>query len=90
MGIIIWIVVGLVAGLIARALVPGPQSMGLVATALLGLAGSLIGGFIGYLISGGRDVNAFHAAGLIGSVLGAIALLLIQQMVSGRRHRATV
>jgi uncharacterized membrane protein YeaQ/YmgE (transglycosylase-associated protein family) len=90
MGIIIWIVVGLVAGLIARALLPGPQPMGLVATTLLGLAGSLIGGFIGYLVSGGRDLNGFHSAGLIGSIIGAIVLLFIQQAVSGRRHRATV
>ena len=90
MGIIIWIVVGLVAGLVARALVPGPQPMGLVATTLLGLAGSLIGGFIGYLVGGGTDLNAFHAAGLIGSIIGAIVLLAIQQMVSGRHHRATV
>ncbi len=84
MGIVIWIVLGFVAGLIARALVPGPQPMGIAMTTLLGIAGSIIGGLIGQLVGGGRGAG-FHPSGIIGSVLGAIALLLIVVTVR-RRH----
>src|SRR5690348_3223376 len=56
MSIIWFIVVGLVAGLLARALLPGRQSMGLVATMLLGIVGSFVGGFIGSLFSPSRSV----------------------------------
>ncbi len=50
MGIIIWLIVGLLAGLIARALLPGDDSMGFWGTLLLGLGGSLVGGFLGNLL----------------------------------------
>ncbi|MGC2241372.1 MAG: GlsB/YeaQ/YmgE family stress response membrane protein [Acidimicrobiia bacterium] len=75
MGIIIWLIIGLVAGFLARLIVPGSDPMGFIGTLLLGLVGSLIGGFLGNLIFGGDlDVTA---AGLIGSVIGAIIALLI-------------
>ncbi len=75
MGIIIWLIIGLVAGFLARLIVPGSDPMGFVGTLVLGLVGSLIGGFLGNLIFGGDlDVTA---AGLIGSVIGAIIALLI-------------
>lgn len=88
MGILSWIIVGLLAGFLARAIVPGRQSMNLVMTLLLGLAGSLIGGFVAMLITGSRGVTAFEPSGLIGSILGAIALLLIAGAAFSRRgHR---
>ncbi len=75
MSVIIWIVIGFVAGLIARALVPGKQAMGIVATTILGIAGSLIGGLVGHMLGGGG--TGFTPSGIIGSILGAIVLLLI-------------
>lgn len=85
--IITMLVVGLIAGFLARAIVPGDDSMGILATIILGLVGSLIGGFIGYLLFR-RDVadGAFQTSGLIGSVIGAVIALLVYRAV-GRRER---
>jgi uncharacterized membrane protein YeaQ/YmgE (transglycosylase-associated protein family) len=80
-----FIVFGLVVGLLARALMPGRQSMGLGMTTLLGIAGSFIGGFIGALLTDSR-VGDFNTAGLIGSILGAMVLLLAVGGLSGRRR----
>ena len=68
------LVFGLVAGAIARLLMPGRQAMGLFATMLLGIAGSFLGGFLAYMIWGGE---AFRTVGWMGSVLGAILLMMI-------------
>ena len=91
MSIIAFIIIGLLAGLIARALMPGKQSMGLIATTLLGMAGSLVGGFVGSLFRGGdgRGMFAIHPAGIILSVLGAMLVLFLVQFVGRRRGRAT-
>jgi uncharacterized membrane protein YeaQ/YmgE (transglycosylase-associated protein family) len=86
MGIIAWIVFGFVVGLIARAIMPGKQGMGLVMTTLLGVAGSLIGGLIASALGGG-DATGFHGAGIIGSIIGALALLFIAGLVTGPRRR---
>jgi uncharacterized membrane protein YeaQ/YmgE (transglycosylase-associated protein family) len=80
-----FIVFGLVVGLLARALMPGKQSMGLGMTTLLGIAGSFIGGFIGALLTDSR-VGDFNTAGMIGSILGAMVLLLAVGGLSGRRR----
>lgn len=81
-----WLVIGLVAGGLARLLVPGRQSMGMMATMVLGLIGSLLGGFISSLIFGYRaDDSAFHAAGLVMSTVGAIIALSIYLMMQQRR-----
>lgn len=81
------IIIGFIAGLIARALVPGDDSMGLVATTLLGIAGSLVGGFLGYVLFGADMASgAFQTSGIVGSVIGAIIVLLIVRLV-GRRER---
>jgi uncharacterized membrane protein YeaQ/YmgE (transglycosylase-associated protein family) len=85
MDVVWWLIIGLVAGAIARFLVPGRDPMGWIATLLLGLVGSLIGGFIGGLFTEGDDT--FDPAGLIGSVLGAIVALLIYRATIGRRER---
>ena len=79
MGIVAWLLIGLVAGLIARALVPGRDRMGIGGTLILGLVGSLLGGLIANMIAGrGMD---FTPAGLIGSILGAVAVLLIGRSI---------
>jgi len=84
MAIIGWIIFGLVVGLIARALMPGPQPMGFVLTALLGIAGSFIGGWLGTLLFGAGQPDASQAAGWIGSILGALILLFAYGMLSRR------
>lgn len=81
MGILVWIVFGLVVGLIARAIMPGRQGMGLIATTLLGIAGSLVGGLVGSLISG-AEAFRFTPAGFIGAVLGALLLLFLFGLVN--------
>ncbi len=85
MGIIAWIVFGFIIGLIARALVPGRQAMGFVATTLLGMAGSVIGGLIASALS--RSGAGFSPAGFIGSLIGAIVLLLIWGAATKRQRR---
>jgi uncharacterized membrane protein YeaQ/YmgE (transglycosylase-associated protein family) len=89
MGIIAWIVFGFIVGLLARAIVPGRQHMGFIMTTLLGVAGSLIGGLIASAIGGG-SVTEMHGAGFIGSLIGAIALLVIASAALGGRRRAAV
>lgn len=84
MSIIAFILLGLVAGFLARAIMPGRQSMGVLATTLLGMVGSLLGGFIGNLLNGDRIFD-LHAAGIIGSVIGAIVVLALTG--AGRRRR---
>ena len=81
------IIVGLIAGAIARLLVPGRDPMGIGATILLGIVGSFIGGFLGYLIFH-KDAAAgfFQPSGLIGSIIGSVIALLIYRQMSGRRR----
>lgn len=85
--IITIIVVGLIAGFIARAVVPGRQSMGIGATILLGIIGSFVGGLLGYLIFH-QDANDgfFQPSGIIGSIIGAIIALLVYGAATGRRR----
>ncbi len=84
MQVIAWLIIGFIAGLLARAIVPGKQAMGIVATTLLGIAGSLIGGLVGRVLGGGGE--GFTPSGIIGSIIGAIVLLLIIGAVQRRRH----
>jgi len=75
---VIWsIIVGFFIGLIARALMPGAQHMGFFATSIVGIVGSVVGGFIARLFSKPREGQPFHPAGLIMSVIGAIIVLFI-------------
>ena len=78
-----WLIVGVIAGFIARALVPGRDNMGFLGTMLLGLVGSVLGGLVaGALIEGDQD---FEPASLIGSIIGAIVVLLVYRAVANRR-----
>ncbi len=73
---LIWVlIVGFVVGLIARAILPGAQTMGLFMTAILGIVGSFVGGFIGSLLSKPQPGSKFHAAGFFMSLVGAIIVL---------------
>jgi uncharacterized membrane protein YeaQ/YmgE (transglycosylase-associated protein family) len=71
-----WIVVGLVVGAIARALFPGKQPMGWIGTSVLGMAGSLVGGFLSSLLLHG-SIRVFQIGGFISSVIGALLILWI-------------
>jgi uncharacterized membrane protein YeaQ/YmgE (transglycosylase-associated protein family) len=80
------IVVGLIAGALARLLVPGRQDLSIAMTILLGIVGSFVGGFLGYLLFGRDSGGGFlQPAGIIGSVIGAVIVLLIWTRVAGRR-----
>ena len=75
MGIIGWIVIGLIAGVIARWLMPGPDPMGWLGTILLGIVGSLVGGtLLNLLFGGGLELAA---SGILGSILGALIALWV-------------
>jgi uncharacterized membrane protein YeaQ/YmgE (transglycosylase-associated protein family) len=87
---LIWfIVVGFLAGLIARAIMPGKQSMGLGLTTLLGVVGSFVGGFVSSLFSR-QPVSLFRPSGIIGSIIGALIVLALYLAVSNRRSHAPV
>jgi uncharacterized membrane protein YeaQ/YmgE (transglycosylase-associated protein family) len=82
-----WIVFGLVAGFIARAVVPGKDDIGLLLTIVLGCVGSVVGGLIFGLLTVG--LRGFQPAGWIGSILGAVIVLVVYNRVTGRkRNRA--
>lgn len=91
MGLLTFILLGLVAGLIARAIMPGRQSMGLVATTLLGIAGSFVGGLLGSLVHGGRNGHLFdlRPSGIIGSIIGALVVMFLFSRVGRHRTAAT-
>jgi uncharacterized membrane protein YeaQ/YmgE (transglycosylase-associated protein family) len=82
------LVVGLVAGFLARLLVPGRDPMSLGATVVLGIVGSLIGGFLGWALFG-HDLadGALQASGLFGSIVGAVLALLAYRAIMRRGSR---
>jgi uncharacterized membrane protein YeaQ/YmgE (transglycosylase-associated protein family) len=85
MAFIGWMVIGLVAGLLARAFTPGRQPMGLFMTMLLGMIGSLIGGVLSAVMFGQDPANpGIHPVGFIGSTIGAIIALAIYLRTAGR------
>lgn len=80
------LLVGIIAGYLARALVPGPDPMSFWQTVGLGIVGSFVGGFLGSLLLGSGEA-LFSAAGIIGSIVGAVVALLIYRAVGGSRNR---
>jgi uncharacterized membrane protein YeaQ/YmgE (transglycosylase-associated protein family) len=73
---IIWsIIIGFIIGFIARAIMPGVDHMGFWMTSFIGIGGSIVGGFLGSLISRPVDGAMFHPAGLVMSIVGALILL---------------
>ena len=80
---LIWsVIVGFIVGLIARAIMPGMDHMGFIMTSLVGIGGSLLGGFIGGLVKRPADGQMFHPAGFIMSIIGAIILLFLLRMIA--------
>jgi uncharacterized membrane protein YeaQ/YmgE (transglycosylase-associated protein family) len=84
MGILSWIALGLVVGILAKWVMPGPDPGGLVMTTLLGIAGAFLGGWIGTQLGFG-SVSGFDLRSLAIAVLGAVLLLFLNRKLRGRR-----
>jgi len=83
--IVTMLIVGLIAGLLARAIVPGRQSLSIGMTIVIGIIGSFVGGLLGYVLFGKDAAEGFlQPAGIIGSIFGAIIVLLIWTRAGGR------
>jgi uncharacterized membrane protein YeaQ/YmgE (transglycosylase-associated protein family) len=83
MGIISWIVLGLIAGAIAKLVMPGNDPGGIFVTIIIGIVGAIIGGFISTAMGFG-DVSGFNFPSLLIAIVGSIILLVIYRMVRGR------
>ena len=86
--IIMWIVVGFLAGLLAKAVIPGPadEPTGFVGTTILGIVGAVVGGFIYHLVTGSRSfATRFDIASILWAVIGAIVVVFIARMLTSRR-----
>jgi uncharacterized membrane protein YeaQ/YmgE (transglycosylase-associated protein family) len=82
--IITLIIIGLIAGALARLLVPGKDPIGILGTIVVGIIGSFVGGFLGYvLFHHDASQGALQPSGIIGSIIGAVIVLLIYRAVSG-------
>ena len=89
MGIIGWILLGLLAGLIARAVLPGEQPGGIIVTVIVGIVGAIIAGFITKAIGFGDPIDEFFDLSTwLAAIIGAILLLLLWQAIAGRRRTA--
>jgi uncharacterized membrane protein YeaQ/YmgE (transglycosylase-associated protein family) len=87
-GIIGWILLGLVAGVLAKAILPGKQPGGIIVTTLIGVAGALIFGFLAQAVGFGDPIDEFFDFSTwVAAILGAIVLLLIWSWIAGRRER---
>lgn len=85
MGILSWIILGLIAGALAKLIMPGRQGGGWIVTILLGIAGAFVGGWVGSLVGLG-SVDGFNLATLATAVVGAIVLLLIWGAITKNKH----
>jgi uncharacterized membrane protein YeaQ/YmgE (transglycosylase-associated protein family) len=84
MGILALIVVGLIAGLLAKLVMPGDDPGGLIVTTLIGIAGAFVGGFVVQFL-GGAGVTGFNIWSILVATLGAVLLLAIYRLFAGRR-----
>jgi len=84
MGILAWIVVGLIAGALAKLIMPGDDPGGIIVTILIGIVGAFIGGFVVQLL-GGAGLTGFSIWSIIVATLGAIILLAVYRLFAGRR-----
>ena len=86
--IIVLIVIGLIAGLVARLLLPGRDSIGILGTIVLGIVGSFIGGFLQNVLQYHKvSIHSFHTVGIIGSIIGAFVVLLLLRVSGMERGR---
>jgi uncharacterized membrane protein YeaQ/YmgE (transglycosylase-associated protein family) len=86
MGILAWLVVGLIAGIIAKLLMPGRGPGGIILTILLGIGGAIVGGFLAVALGLSDGVNNFDIGTIFLAVAGAMILLFGYRLVSGAAH----
>ncbi|MFJ8148787.1 GlsB/YeaQ/YmgE family stress response membrane protein [Streptomyces sp. NPDC096094] len=87
MGIIAWIFIGLLAGAIAKALMPGKDPGGIIITMLIGIAGGLLGGWLGKVIFGIESIDGFFELSTwIAAIVGSVILLALYRLVVGNRR----
>ncbi|MGG2461082.1 GlsB/YeaQ/YmgE family stress response membrane protein [Streptomyces sp. RGM 3693] len=87
MGIIAWALIGLLAGAIAKALMPGKDPGGCLITMLIGIAGGLLGGWLGKVIFGVHSINGFfHLSTWIAAIVGSLIVLLLYRFTLGRNR----
>ena len=86
MGFLTWIILGAIAGALAKLIMPGDDPGGIIVTILLGIAGALVGGFIASALGFGA-VGGLSIGSIIIAILGAILLLIIYRMVMGKRDK---
>jgi len=84
LGIISWIVVGLIAGVLGKLIMPGRDPGGFIVTILIGMAGAVVGGFVVGLL-GGTGATGFNIWSILVATLGAIVLLALYRLMAGRR-----
>ena len=86
MGIIAWILLGLVAGILAKALLPGEDPGGIIITTIVGIVGAILGGFVAKALGFGDPIDEFFDISTwIAAIIGAIALLVAYRAVTGGR-----
>lgn len=85
MGIISWIVLGLIAGALAKLIMPGRQGGGIIVTIILGIIGAILGGFLGSLVGIGSLDSVFDIGTIITAIVGALIVLFIYGAVTGRK-----
>ncbi len=91
MGIIGFVILGLIAGAIAKALMPGDDPGGFIVTAIIGIVGALLGGFLASALFGGDPLDEFFDISTwLTAIVGSVILLAIYRMVTGNRRRATI
>ena len=86
MGILGWIVLGLIAGALAKLIMPGNQGGGIIVTMVLGIVGALLGGFLGSLIGIGSIDSFWDLGTWITAIVGALIVLFIWGAVTGRKR----
>ncbi|MGW4319552.1 GlsB/YeaQ/YmgE family stress response membrane protein [Streptomyces sp. NPDC004684] len=86
MGIIAWILIGLLAGAIAKLLLPGKDPGGIIITMLIGIAGGLLGGWLGKVIFGVDSIDGFFELSTwVAAIVGSLILLVLYRLVTGNR-----
>lgn len=85
MGIISYLIVGLIAGALAKAILPGKQGGGIVATLILGVIGAILGGIIGNALFNVPMKGLFHLSTILLAIVGSLIVLVIYGFITGRR-----
>ena len=86
MGIVSWIVVGAIAGILAGFIVRGDEGLGIIGRVVLGIVGAVVGGFLAGLVTGGEYVTGINLTTIIVATIGAVIVVIAYNAVTGRRR----